>query len=124
MSDDIPDSLIERLAKLLEMLGSEHAGERAAAGAKAHGLLRSHGLTITQVLTAPRLGAPVAEIRQKPMFKNAAVARAAADLLAEPDLLVDWEFRFLRSMAARTAFTEKQQGKVAEILERIRRRAA
>jgi hypothetical protein len=40
----------DRLVKLLGMLGSAHAGERAAAGLKAHELLQQHGLTWTEVL--------------------------------------------------------------------------
>jgi hypothetical protein len=46
-----PDAL-ERLIKLLGMLGSSHDGERAAAGLKAHELLRRHGLTWSDVLLA------------------------------------------------------------------------
>jgi hypothetical protein len=44
-----PDAL-ERLIKLLGMLGSAHDGERAAAGLKAHELIRRHGLTWSDVL--------------------------------------------------------------------------
>jgi hypothetical protein len=41
---------LDRLAKLLGMLGSVHAGERAVAGLKAHELVRAHGLTWHDVL--------------------------------------------------------------------------
>ena len=52
-----PDAL-ERLIKLLGMLGSAHDGERAAAGLKADELLRRHGLTWKELI----LGlAPAAE---------------------------------------------------------------
>ena len=47
-----PDALVERLIKLLGMLGSAHDGERAAAGLKAHELLRHHGLTWADILLA------------------------------------------------------------------------
>jgi hypothetical protein len=40
-----PDAL-ERLIKLLGMLGSAHDGERAAAGLKAHDLIRRHGFDL------------------------------------------------------------------------------
>jgi hypothetical protein len=55
-----PDTL-ERLVKLLGMLGSAHDGERAAAGLKAHELVRRHGLTWSDILLAapappPKLG--------------------------------------------------------------------
>jgi hypothetical protein len=46
-----PDAL-ERLIKLLGMLGSTHDGERAAAGLKAHELIRRHGLTWEDILLA------------------------------------------------------------------------
>ena len=49
------------LVKLLGMLGSAHDGERAAAGLKAHELIRRHGLTWPDILLAaptspPKLG--------------------------------------------------------------------
>jgi hypothetical protein len=40
----LDDPTLERLTKLLGLLGSEHSGERAAAASKAHELLRAHGL--------------------------------------------------------------------------------
>src|SRR5262249_51995721 len=43
----------ERLTKLLGMLGSDHAGERAAAGSKANALVREHGLTWADVIFTP-----------------------------------------------------------------------
>jgi hypothetical protein len=46
-----PDAL-ERLIKLLGMLGSAHDGERAAAGLKAHELIRRYGLTWSDILLA------------------------------------------------------------------------
>jgi hypothetical protein len=46
-----PDALAH-LTKLLGMLGSDHAGERAAAGLKAHEFVRRHGLTWGDVLLA------------------------------------------------------------------------
>jgi len=46
-----PDAL-DRLIKLLGMLGSAHDGERAAAGLKAHELMRRHGLQWSDILLA------------------------------------------------------------------------
>lgn len=43
----------ERLAKLCGMFGSAHAGERAAAAAKAHDLIRSLRLTWFDVIAPP-----------------------------------------------------------------------
>jgi hypothetical protein len=44
-----PDAL-ERLIKLLGMLGSAHADERAAAGLKAHELIKRHGLQWSDIV--------------------------------------------------------------------------
>jgi hypothetical protein len=46
-----PDAL-ERLIKLLGMLGSVYAGERAAAGLKAHELVKRHGLQWSNIIVA------------------------------------------------------------------------
>jgi hypothetical protein len=61
--DRIAPDTLERLVKLLGMLGSGHDGERAAAGLKAHELVRRHGLTWSDILLAapapaspPKLG--------------------------------------------------------------------
>jgi hypothetical protein len=45
----------QRLCKILGMLGSTHAGERAAAGLAAHRLLRDLNLTWNEVIAAPSL---------------------------------------------------------------------
>ena len=57
--DRLAPDAIERLSKLLGMLGSTHAGERAAAGLKASELIRRHGLTWSDILptaSAARIG--------------------------------------------------------------------
>ena len=43
---------VERLVKLLGMLGSNHDGERAAAALKANALVREHGLVWSDVIPA------------------------------------------------------------------------
>ena len=44
----------QRLAAILGMLGSEHAGERAAAGLQAEAFRRKHKLTWPELLALPR----------------------------------------------------------------------
>jgi hypothetical protein len=44
---------VERLCKLLGMLGSVHDGERAAAGRKAHELVQRHGLQWRDIIAPP-----------------------------------------------------------------------
>jgi hypothetical protein len=47
----------QRLAAILGMLGSEHAGERAAAGLQAEAFRRKHGLTWAELLALPEMPA-------------------------------------------------------------------
>jgi hypothetical protein len=44
----------ERLAKLLGMLGSDHPGERDAAGLAAHRLVKASGLTWSSIVCIPQ----------------------------------------------------------------------
>jgi hypothetical protein len=44
----------ERLAKLLGLLGSDHAGERDAAGLAADRLVRAAGLTWSSIVCIPQ----------------------------------------------------------------------
>jgi hypothetical protein len=81
-----PDAL-ERLLKLLGMLGSAFDGERAAAGLKAHEFIKRHALQWTDIIvvTPPKIG-----WREK--------VRACE---AHLHLLSDKERAFLRTMLAR-----------------------
>src|SRR5262245_9013681 len=51
--DRLAPEATERLIKLLGMLGSAHDGERAAAGLKAHELIRRHGLQWSDIIAPP-----------------------------------------------------------------------
>jgi hypothetical protein len=53
----------DRLAKILGLLGSDHDGERAAAGLKADQLLRESGLTWREVIIAPPIAPEPLRIR-------------------------------------------------------------
>jgi hypothetical protein len=57
----LDDVTADRLTKILGLLGSDHAGERAAAAAKAHALVRSIGLTWRDVITPSLSVAPQLE---------------------------------------------------------------
>ena len=52
MSDVTPAER-ERLARILGMLGSEHAGERASAALQAEAFRKKHGLTWAELLALP-----------------------------------------------------------------------
>ena len=49
----------ERLARLLGMLGSDHAGERDNAGRAAHRMVQQHGITQAVAISAPVLQAAI-----------------------------------------------------------------
>jgi len=50
MSTRLDDATADRLAKILGLLGSDHAAERAAAAAKAYAVVRAAGLTWREVV--------------------------------------------------------------------------
>ena len=52
---DLTTAERQRLARILGMVGSEHAGERAAAGLKAEEFRKKHGLTWAEMLAQPPL---------------------------------------------------------------------
>ncbi|HEY2418846.1 MAG TPA: hypothetical protein VGH84_13060 [Steroidobacteraceae bacterium] len=51
------DAERQRLAGILGMLGSDHAGERAAAGLQAEAFRKKHGLTWPELLGIPTVAA-------------------------------------------------------------------
>jgi hypothetical protein len=51
----------QHLARILGMLGSDHAGERAAAALQAEAFRRKHGLTWGNLLALPPVWTPQAE---------------------------------------------------------------
>jgi hypothetical protein len=103
-----PDAL-ERLIKLLGMLGSAHDGERAAAGLKAHELLRRHGLTWSDILPATPTPPPKIGWRDK-----------LAACTAHAHCLNSREHAFVQSLARwRGTPTEKQLAWLDRIYENL-----
>lgn len=82
-----------RLAKLLGLLGSNHSGERAAAGLKAHRLVSSRNLSWSDLLAPARLTGP--------SDRDAVTHHQsrAAFLLECGYPWSDWEKQFLSSIA-------------------------
>jgi hypothetical protein len=116
--DRLAPDAVERLIKLLGMLGSAHDGERAAAGLKAHELVKRHGLTWADVLHPPdndarNLGPAMGWHAQRE-FCLQRRARLSAK-----------EQAFLRNLATwRGPLTERQQAWVDGIHARLREEAA
>jgi hypothetical protein len=115
----LTDDELDKLGKLLGMLGSSFAGERAAAGAKASQLIRAKGLTWFDVL---KLKAPVAPSERSSRHRSWSsgswrdLARLCLELGEERCLLNEWERDFLENIAQRWRQPTTKQ---AAILGRI-----
>jgi hypothetical protein len=107
---------VQRLAKVLGLLGSSHDGEVAAAGRAAHEIIRQAGATWFDLL-APPLPAP------RPTGRSDAFGMVEF-CLRHPAVLTEWEARFLHSLRRRSRISPKQQAIVDEIVIKVERRAA
>src|SRR5262245_43671621 len=101
---------LERLVKLLGMLGSAHDGERAAAGLKAHELIRRHGLQWSDVI----LAAPAPAAKREPVVEP--WRRMAWACCKHLHRLTAWERNFVQDMTLwRGAPSEKQINRLHRI---------
>jgi hypothetical protein len=107
--------LADRLAKLLGMLGSDHAGERAAAGLKASELLKANRLTWRDVVAIAAGGADKS-VSTEQEDDIADKIRFAVERI---DLLNSWERGFITSIQGRTYLSDKQERKLDEILDKL-----
>jgi hypothetical protein len=114
----------ERLCKILGMLGSDHAGERAAAGLAAHRLLSEHRLTWDQVIVAPAI-VPALSPVQSWHRRETDWQRMARFCWARRDRLSLRDQDFVRSMLTwRGQPSERQQDWLAGIYARFVRHEA
>jgi hypothetical protein len=99
---------VNRLVRLLGMLGSDHIGERATAALKADQFVRDHGLTWADVIGAELQisGNPTSEL--------------IAEALASRDLLSTIEIRFLRNAAGFAELSDKQRDWLNRIVTKVR----
>jgi hypothetical protein len=104
--------VIDRLRKLLGMLGSDHEGERAAAGRIASDLLRAHRLTWADVVGA--------EAQVRVWHEPQGHREAACECLAWPEILTNWEREFLRSIAGRWRLSGRQTHCLDRIVIKVR----
>jgi hypothetical protein len=99
-----------RLVRLLGMLGSDHQGERANAGALADRFIRERELTWEQVVAS--------EGQQQSQSRT--WHDVVADCQRQPARLSQWERGFLASISAwRGSLTRKQQAKLEDIAARL-----
>ena len=100
---------LQKLAKLLGMIGSAHDGEALSAARKAHQLITSKGETWHNAFGVSEIAAP------SPVHCS-----IATDLLRHKAYMTDFERRFLIGIMAYTKLSPKQ----VETLEIIRQKVA
>ena len=114
----------DKLVKVLGMLGSAFDGEVAAAGRKAHAMLKEAGLIWDDVIVpaAPRPEQPRQSSRR--WRRPTSPSDAAALCLQWPEVLTGWETDFCRSIVGRRRISAKQievLGKIARKVEAFAR---
>jgi hypothetical protein len=113
-----PDHVIDRLRKLLGLLGSDHEAERATAGRMANDLLRANKLTWADVIGAEPFG--IARPHVRVWHEPRGHREAAAECLAWPQILTDWETGFLKSIAGRWSLSGRQRHCLNRIVDKCR----
>jgi hypothetical protein len=107
---------LQRLAKLLGLLGSSHDGEVLAAARKAHSLLIEKGATWYQALQVTEIVEPSAGRKPKAAPVHHQQAQA---LLEHQALLTPWEKQFLQGILDFSALTNEQREKLEEIRTKV-----
>ncbi|MGH9553466.1 MAG: hypothetical protein ACRD3W_29055, partial [Terriglobales bacterium] len=111
---------LNKLIKLLGMLGSAHAGERAAAGLKATELLRSLDMSWEDVI----LPQQKMLIGPKEPKDRTGIGTKLALLRDNIDQLSKWERKFVRSLSRFHRLSPKQIAVVDRLADGLERRAA
>jgi len=112
MSATLPNDERIRLVKICGMLGSDHDGERAAAGKLAHDMLRGLGLGWDDVITPKSLRAPhPAENPFRAKYEAERMAwRTKAAVVATSSRVSAWERGFAEDLLNWTgSLSNKQQ---------------
>lgn len=97
---------LDRLVGVLGMLGSDHDGERAAAGLKAHNMLAKRGLTWRGLL-APVDSNPVAD---NPKASRRAMYPERGEPPERTELTADHQRRALMLLHSATPWSAKDRG--------------
>ena len=100
-----------RLVKLLGLLGSDHAGERDAAGLAAIRLLKQHGVTWEDALS------PRAVERRLP--ETGTWRRTVSRILESGRYIRPWERAFLTDLPNFRRLSVKQRYVLTEVAKRV-----
>ncbi len=107
-----------KLAKLLGLLGSNHQGERDAAGLAAHRLVQSHNATWFDVVApVPSDDDDAPEPTPNPSQDWRTLAAACGRY---PHLLDRWEYEFIIGLPRFPRLSVKQHDKLRKIATRLR----
>jgi hypothetical protein len=106
----LPTRERNRLAKMLALLGSDHAGERDAAAMAAHRLLQQHQITWPDLLARP-------PVRREPL--HGTWRTTCAELASRPDDLRPWERSFVADLPKFPRLSTKQRYVLQEIAARV-----
>jgi hypothetical protein len=100
-----------RLAKLLALIGSDHAGERDAAALAAHRLVQSRGMTWGDVMQPPAI--------EKALPELGTWRVTVAQCLVCPGSLRPWERTFLADVTQFRRLSTKQRYCIKTIADRV-----
>jgi hypothetical protein len=114
VSTALPPAALERLQKLLSLIGSDIAGERDAAIAAATRLLERHNMRWREVLIVPQ--AP-ATPRREPL--QATWRKTCHRLQERPGYLRPWEKKFVADLPHFSRISTKQRYVLKEIADRV-----
>jgi hypothetical protein len=113
-----------KLAGVLGMLGSNHAGERDAAAQLANRMIRGAGLTWSELIAVSELGPN--PHRDPPPYRPppgpASWRGLAWQCAAYPEWLSAWEREFLAGLPHRSRLSAKQAAILDRIAGQLRRR--
>jgi hypothetical protein len=122
-----PDSAtVDRLAKVAARLGSDFAGEQAAAATLGTGILASFGLTWQELVQrAFQVPVPTRATASSPAAPARGThAATALWALGFRDLLTDREAAFLADIARRRSLTPRQTSWLNDITAKLHARGA
>jgi hypothetical protein len=108
-----------KLAKVLNMLSSDHDGEIAAAGRRAHALVKGAGLTWGDIISPATLPKPDFSRPQRCWRVSMTPGDCAALCLLWPEVLTAWEAEFCRSLVGRRRISVKQLAVLKRIATKV-----
>jgi hypothetical protein len=111
--------LAAKLGKVLGMLGSDHDGEVAAAGRRAHAMVKGAGLTWPEVIGPAAPSKPEPSRPRRRWREAGSASDRAALCLLWPEVLTAWEADFCRSLVGRRRISPKQTAVLARVAHKV-----